>query len=59
MLGYFSNCNIIKFSNEETSFEDIYKINQVLLDGNSDNMDSLIQTGKYGAINKTYTTTMG
>ena len=37
-------------------FEDIH---QVVLDDTSENMASLIQYGKYGAINKTYTSAMG
>ena len=36
------------------AFDEIY---QVVLDGISDNMDSLVQYGKYCAINKTDTTT--
>ena len=37
----------------------LIKINQGLLDEISDNMAVLVQTGKYGAINITDTTTMG
>ena len=35
------------------------KIHQVLLDIISDNMAALVQNDTYGAINTTYTTTMG
>ena len=59
MLGYFNNWNIIQLSHKATSCEEIDKINQVVLDVISDNMAALVQTGKYGAINKTYTTAMG
>ena len=34
-------------------------MNQFILDDISDNMDALLQTGKYGAINTKYTTKMG
>ena len=34
------------------------KIHQVILDFIIKNMDVLVQTNKYGAINTTYTTTM-
>ena len=37
------------------SFEEIH---QVLLDGISENMALLVQSGKYGAINTTYTAAM-
>ena len=58
MLGSFNNCNIHKFSHKETYSEDIDKINQVVYDGISENMCALVQTGKYGANNKTYNTIM-
>ena len=35
------------------------KIHQVVQDSISDNMAGLVQTGQYGAINTTYTGTMG
>ena len=59
MVGSFNNCKIIIFSHTATSSEYIDKISQVLLDGISENMSALMQTGNYGAINKTYTTKMG
>ena len=34
-------------------------MHQVLLDGNSENMDVLVQTDKYGASNTTNASTMG
>ena len=59
MLGSFNNCNILPFSQKAKSCEEIDKIHQVLLDGISDNMTALVQTGKYGAINTIDTTKMG
>ena len=59
MLGSFNNCNIIKLSHKETSSEDIDKINQVVLESIGENMVAFFQTDKYGAINTTFTTTMG
>ena len=59
MLVYFNNWNIIKLSHKEISSEEIDKINQVLLYGISGNMFALLQTDKYGAINKIDTTTTG
>ena len=54
VLGSFNNCIIIKFSHKAPSSEDLDKINQVVLDGISDNMAVLVQTGQYGAINIIY-----
>ena len=58
VLGYFNNCNILQLSHKATSCEDIDKINKVLLDGISENMVALVETGKYGDINTKNTTTM-
>ena len=58
LLGYFKNWNIIQLSHKETRSEEIHKINQVVLDGISDNMTALAQTGKNGTINTTYATKM-
>ena len=59
MLGYFNNLEIIQLSHKATSFGDIDKINQVVLDSINDNMTALEKNGKCGAINKTYATTLG
>ena len=59
VLGYFNNWNIMQLSHKATSIEEIDKIHQVVLDGISDNIAVLVQNDKYGAINLTYTTTMG
>ena len=59
MLGYFNNWRILKLSHQATFSEEIDKIHQVVLDGISKKMDELVQTGQYGDINTTYTSTMG
>ena len=51
MLGYFNNWNITKLTNNGISSEDFDAINHIALDGISGNMDFLVQTGKYGAMN--------
>ena len=59
VLGSFNNFNIIKLSQKATSSEEIDKIHQVVLEIISENMDELVQTDEYVAINTTYTTKMG
>ena len=44
-------------SSKSTSSDTFDEIQQVVLDGTSDNMESLIESGKYGAINTTDTST--
>ena len=44
-------------SSKSTSTETFDEIHQVVLDGISDNMESLVEFGKYGAINTTDTST--
>ena len=56
VLGPYNNCNIIHLSPKSTPFETFEEIHQVVLDKICDNMASLVQSGKYGAIN-TYDTT--
>ena len=46
-------------SSKLTSTETFDEIHQVILDGISDNMASLVESGKYGAINTTDTSTNG
>ena len=53
MLGFLNDWNMIKFTNKGTSSEDFDEIHKILLDGISGNTNSLLQTGKYGATNKT------
>ena len=59
VLGYFNNWNIILLSHKSTPFDAFDEIHQVVLDGISDNMASLVESVKYGAINTTDTTTNG
>ena len=59
VLGSYNNFNIIHLTLKSTSFEEFEKIHQVILDGISDNMASLVQSCKYGTINTSYTTTNG
>ena len=59
VLGAFNNWIIIEFSSKSTSSEKFDAIHQVVLDGISDNMASLVESGKYGAINTTDTSTNG
>ena len=46
-------------SSKSTSSETFDEIHQVVLDGISDNMASLVESSKYGAINTTDTSTNG
>ena len=57
--GSFNNWNIIQLSSKSTSSDTFYEIHQVVLDGISDNMASLVESCKYGAINTTDTLTNG
>ena len=56
VLGSFNNWKIIQFSQKSTPSDAFDEMHQVVLDGISDNMDSLVESGKYGAINTTNTT---
>ena len=57
VLGSFNNWNIMQLSHKSTPYDALYKIHQVFLDGISDNMALLVESGKYGAINTTDTAT--
>ena len=46
-------------SQKSTSSDTFDEINQVVLDEINDNMSSLVESGKYGAINITETSTNG
>ena len=46
-------------SHKATTHEAFEDVNQIVFDGISDNVALLVQSGKYGAINTTDTTTMG
>ena len=57
VLGELNNWNIIELSSKSTSSEIFDEIHQVVLDSISDNMASLVESGKYGAIKTTETST--
>ena len=57
--GLCNNWNIIQLRPKPTPFEAFDEINQVVLDGISDNMSLLVQSGMYGIINTDDTTTNG
>ena len=57
VLGSINNWNIIHMSPKSTRFEAFEEIHQVVLNRISDNMASLVQSSKYGAINTADTTT--
>ena len=57
VLGPLINWDIIQFPHHSTPNDAFNEIQQVVLDGISDNMALLFESGKYGAINTTDTTT--
>ena len=57
VLGAFNNWKIIQLSSKSTAYDTFYDIYQVVIDGISDNMASLVESVTYGAINTTYTST--
>ena len=59
VLGSFNNWNIIELSQRSTPSDSFYEIHQVVLYEISDNMASFVESGKYGAINTTDTSTNG
>ena len=59
VLVCFNNCNISKLSHKSTTSEAFEDICQVVLDGISENMASLVQYGKYGATKTTDSKTIG
>ena len=59
VLGAFNNWKIILLSSKSTSSDTFDEIHHVVLDGISDNMASLFESVKYGAINTTDTSTNG
>ena len=52
MLGTLINCNSFKFPSTNTIIKDFGDIHKVILDIISLNIDSLVKTVKYCAINK-------
>ena len=59
MFVSLNNCNIILFINKTKSSEDFDEVHKVVLDSIYTNMESLLHTGKHGAINVSDPTTMG
>ena len=59
VLGSFNNWDIILLSSKSTSSDIFDEIHQVVLDGISDSIASLVESGKYGAINTTDKSTNG
>ena len=59
VLVSFNNWNIILLSPKSNSSGTFDEIHQVVIDGISDNMASLVESENYGAINTTDTTTNG
>ena len=57
VIRSFKNWNIIQFSQKSTPSDTFDETHQVVLDVISDNMASLVESGKYGAINITDTET--
>ena len=57
VLGSFNNWNIIQLSQKSTPSDTFDQIHQVVIDGMSDNMALLVESGKYGAINTNDTET--
>ena len=49
---------MIQLSQKSTPYDAFDEIHQVVIDRISDNMASLVESGKYGAINTTDTKTM-
>ena len=57
VLGPFKNWNNTLLSHKSTPYDAFDEIHQVVTDRISDNMALLVESGKYGAINTTDTTT--
>ena len=55
----YNNCNIVDLTPKSIPSEEFDEIHQVVLDGISENVASLVQSGMYGAINTDDTTTNG
>ena len=59
VLGSFNTWIIIPLPQKSTPSEAFYEIHQVVIDGISDNMALLVESGDYGAINTTDTENNG
>ena len=59
VLGPLNNWSIILLQHKSPPYDTFDETYQVVLDGISDNLASLVESGKYGSINTTDTTTNG
>ena len=59
VLGYFNNWDMIQFSQKSTPYDAFDEIHQVDLYRIRDNMASLVESVKYGAIDTSDTATNG
>ena len=59
VLGAYNKCNIIHLTPKSIPSEAYNEIHHVVLDGISENVASIVQSGMYGSINTDYTTTNG
>ena len=59
VMGSYNNWNIIEITPKSTYFDAIDDIHKVVLDGISENMASLVQSGMYSAINTADNTSYG
>ena len=58
-MGSYKNCNIIELTTKSITFEGFDEIHKVIIDGISENMASLVQSGMYGDINTSDNTPNG
>ena len=59
MLETLNDCSIVNFSKKATTQKDIEKYVMWSYMAFSDNMEELVKTNEYDAINTTYNSTMG
>ena len=59
VIGSSKNWNIIQLSQKSTPYDAFDEIHHVVLDVISDNMASLVKSGKYSAVNRTDTAKNG
>ena len=59
VLSSFNICNIIQLLQKSTPFQEFEEKHKVVIDGISDNMASLVQSGTYSDINTSGTSTNG
>ena len=57
LIGYSNNWNMIQLSKKSSPYDAFDEMHQVVLDGINENMESLVESGEYGAIDTTDTVT--